>query len=216
MRLRIVVILAALLVIAGVGSVHAEGSSNKKGDGYHCYLFFDMGDEEFTQVVINDSEKAGLEKEIIKAIDKYVFDKGGSLMTTIGNYEALYVRGDIEIPVCGEMNLVECPCWTNAQVDNDIEYMRSLVDDGWNVFSASNQSFNQIRVENPWADEGEFHGAIEYKFSYFSTYHCKYFRDIRRKEEVIEHWYFEITEPSVEQIKKCTGDIAKIRSYLVE
>ncbi|MCP4744731.1 MAG: hypothetical protein GY874_01120 [Desulfobacteraceae bacterium] len=83
----IVFAVAVLFITTGVGSAIAGGSSATSGDGFHCYLFFDLGDGEFAQVMVNDSEPGKVEEEVLKAIDKYEQEEAGLLDMSIGNID---------------------------------------------------------------------------------------------------------------------------------
>ncbi len=91
---------AILFIFIGFGTALAGGSSDTSGDGYHCYLFFDLGGDEFAQVMINDSDDFKVEEEVLKAIDKYEEEEGGILETSIGNLKKFALPDGRS--VCGE------------------------------------------------------------------------------------------------------------------
>ena len=54
----VVLAMGIMLVFAPRGAL-AGGSSDSTGEEFHCYLFFNLPDEQFAQVMVNGSVAEG-------------------------------------------------------------------------------------------------------------------------------------------------------------
>ncbi len=85
MKRYLIALTAFVLVIAGTGTTLAGGSSDASGDGFHCYLFFELPDRRFAQAMINDSIPEEVLMKAEECLVKYEIDEGGVLVQAIGN-----------------------------------------------------------------------------------------------------------------------------------
>ena len=81
------VVACCFVLVTGLPSAQAGGSSDTSGDGFHCYLFFEFpdNDNEFAQAMVNDSDRNEVLKKVDEFIDKYEGDEDGYLAQSIGN-----------------------------------------------------------------------------------------------------------------------------------
>lgn len=98
------------LVVMSPVTVLAGGSSDTSGDGFHCYLFFSLPEGQFAQVMVNDTDSAKVEEEVLKAIDKYVNVEGGTLEATTGSNAVQLPDQSTICTGLEEAGSSTCPC----------------------------------------------------------------------------------------------------------
>ena len=99
-KLLLALLVSGLAMAMSPGAAMAGGSSDSTGEAFHCYLFFDLPDEKFAQVMINDSEATVVVEKANEAIDKYELDELGILSIQTGNVKnCLPEDGEPTLPI---------------------------------------------------------------------------------------------------------------------
>ena len=90
-------------MVIGAGPAFAGGGSDSSGEGFHCYLFFELPDGTFSQAMVNDSDPAVVVEKADELVLKYEVDELGTLVVATGNVEG---------SVCSGQGLENCPCFS--------------------------------------------------------------------------------------------------------
>jgi hypothetical protein len=86
-------------VAIGLSPAFAGGSLTTSSDGFHCYLFFTLGDGTFAQVMVNNADPNEVLKRVNEFMNKYVDTEGGVLTESVGNIADSVCEPTPEMPV---------------------------------------------------------------------------------------------------------------------
>ena len=86
-KLILALLVSGLAMSIGASGVFAGGASDTSGDGFHCYLFFELPDERFAQFMVNDSDAEVVFEKVAESFAKYagVGGEGGTLTVAAGD-----------------------------------------------------------------------------------------------------------------------------------